>query len=87
MNTDDQTPEAMWCYHPAIFRNLIPQETERSVTLIPACPCCGEGRTLSCHFKKQTDLIISSDFKDWCKCCRENMAKLADDFNARLRKP
>jgi hypothetical protein len=75
-------------YHPAIFERLVPadkQETEQDVTLIPACPCCGEGRTLFCHFKKTTDLVVPSSFKDWCRPCRERLAAQADKFRASLR--
>lgn len=78
----------MLCYNPAIFRDLLPvsrQETEQDVTLIPACPCCGEGRTLHCHFKKHVDLVIPSSFKDWCRDCRERLAKQSDDFRNLLR--
>lgn len=76
------------CYNPDVVRRLMPgykQETEQDVTLIPACPCCGEGRTLHCHFKKATDLVIPSSFKDWCRDCRERLAKQADDFRTHLR--
>lgn len=78
----------MWCYNPAILQNLVPvvrQETEQDVTLIPACPCCGIGRTLSCHFVKTTNLVVPGSFKDWCRGCREKLAKQADDFRAALR--
>lgn len=75
-------------YNPSIFRDLVPaskQETEQDVTLIPACPCCGEGRTLHCYFKKTTDLIIPSGFKNWCRDCRERLAQQSDDFRTLLR--
>lgn len=87
-DTNQHWWDEMLCYHPAIFQKLAPalrQETEQDIALIPACPCCGEGRTLHCYFKKETNLVIPSSFKNWCRECREKLARQADDFRASLR--
>jgi len=76
------------CYNPDILQSFMPQqqETKEDVTLIPTCPCCGEGRTLFCYTKEDVNLVIPGSFKNWCQGCREDMAKRADDFSLRLRR-
>ncbi len=68
-------------YNRAIIDRLKPYyeypPSEESVTLIPSCPCCGYGRTLFVHIYKQPSLIVTSDFTDWCKSCRQILATKA----------
>lgn len=58
-----------------IWRNYHAKPLEQEI-LIPCCPCCGEGRTLFCHIKKEPDLVIPADFTDWCSDCRKKMASM-----------
>ena len=68
-------------YHPDVVKLLVPRlrhDEPDDILLIPMCPSCGVGRTMSIHLQQDPELIVEPSFRAWCRDCREKLAETID---------